>query len=146
MILHSDVFMKHFYFWTIPPPSPSLAKRTNIRTYSAHWTSLRALLWMADVFSQTCKECTSVCSSDKGPCTLTQNRVYMPNGACTKRKDKTLESLSRSLRLREADFFFLCQSRLYFVYSFSNVHRVHAFIVHVHTPWRRVQAFFLVLT
>lgn len=33
-------------------PSPSLTKHTNIRTYSTHWTSLRALLWMADVFSQ----------------------------------------------------------------------------------------------
>lgn len=143
MILHSDVFMKHFYFWTIPPPSPSLAKRTNIRTYSAHWTSLGALLWMADVFSQTCKECTSVCSSDKGPCTLTQNRAYMPNGACTKRKYKTLESLSRSLRLREADFFFCAKADCILYINFL---MFIAFIVHVHTPWRRVQAFFLVLT
>lgn len=47
-------------------PSPSLTKHTNIRTYSAHWTSLRALSWMADVFSQTCKESMRVCSSDKG--------------------------------------------------------------------------------
>lgn len=37
-ILHSDVFMKRFYFWTLPPPSlpPPLAQCANMGTQSAH--------------------------------------------------------------------------------------------------------------
>lgn len=56
MILHSDVFMKHFYFWTVLL-SPSLTKHTSIKTRSAHWASLWELLRTADAVIQTWKEC-----------------------------------------------------------------------------------------
>lgn len=98
-------------------PHPRRTERANIRTYSARWTSLRALLWMADVVSQTCKECTPVCCSDKGTCTLSHEH------ACVNLNQWGWEML----------IYFFVQRQMSFI--------VCKFIVHVHMPWHTVQSF-----
>lgn len=129
----------NFYFGTFPPP-PSRSpgpQRANIRTQSAHWMSLRALLRMADAFSQTCEECMRVCASYNGAWERTV-RACMPVQACT--VTVSISQINRGRFIVPKLIVFKC---MHFFPPLSPYFFLFIFIVHVQkNPGTDSQPFF----
>lgn len=131
----------NFYFGTIPPPSRSPGpQRANIRTQSAHWMSLRALLRMAGAFSQTCEECMRVCASYNGAWERTV-RACMPVRACT-----VTVSVSQINRGR----FIVPKLIVFWMHAFFPslplLLSIYIHGAHTEKPWHGQQALLLALT